>query len=111
MKQRKYVFVILVIVVVAIVALSASSVLARDLGRFDPPGEEHPPICTSKGYVLECYDVGMDITVVQVESFSEYDLDWDAEHVILRVYPENFSDVAYWFVQDGAGSAVSGRLP
>jgi len=111
MKQRKYVVFAMVIVMLAVIALSVNTVLAGNFDRSTPFPEEHPPVCHTYGYILECTDAGEDIVNVSVKTVTKYDLDWDSAHVYLRIYPQNFNDVAYWVVEDKAGSVVSGRLP
>lgn len=113
MKQRKFVAFTLVLVMVAVIAMSVNTVLA---GGFVNSFNLHTPVCEKSeadlgAYTLNCFDVGKDIVNVQVKTNAKYDLQWDDSQVMLRVYPENFSTTAYWFVQDKVGNVVSGRLP
>jgi len=119
MKQRKYVVFTLVIVMMAFMVLSVSTVLAGDFDSSTASSEEHPPVCV-KGemppdagpwVLMECTDAGEDISNVSVKANTKYELEWNAAHVVLWVYADDFTDVAFWVVEDKAGSVVSGRLP
>jgi hypothetical protein len=103
------------IVLLAVLALTVTTAFA---GGADDLLGDHAPVCyrvesfVGTGYFeLRCDDAGKDIINVTVKTMSKYEVNWDSDFAVIRVYPADRHASAFWTVVDKAGNIVSGRLP
>ena len=114
--KAKSVIQLLLVLLLAMWAQSAEA--ARGPGF--QPSAEHPPSCFIVPHIvpgtfeLNCLDTGKDIVDVQISYGGKYDLLWNNEVVILKVYYDvkdrltGGNESISWMVCDKQGNMVHG---
>lgn len=118
MKQRKHVVLIMALVMIAVIALSVNTALAGGIERnkFSPSPPSHAPVCYKvESFVpapleLNCYDTGKDIIGVNVMTNMKYEVEWNADYVVIRFFNTDKEGSAIYSIRDKAGNVTTGTI-